>query len=166
MLNCGYNQISNLDLSNNQSLIALFCGYNQLESLDVRNGNNINFTDFEANNNDSLYCISVDDSAWSTNNWTNIDSITSFSNDCNPSTTDIIEIEKNLLVYPNPTSEKINISVDNFNGNIQIEVYDLIGNSLQLTNETTLSLKGYSKGIYILKVSYGDRVKEVKLIKD
>ena len=165
-IHCGYNQISNLDLSNNQSLIALFCGYNQLESLDVRNGNNINFTDFEANNNDSLYCISVDDSAWSSNNWTNIDSHTNFSNDCNPSTTDIIEIEKNLLVYPNPTSEKINISVDNFNGNIQIEVYDLIGNSLQLTNETTLSLRGYSKGIYVLKVSYGDRVKEVKLIKD
>ena len=163
---CGYNQISNLDLSNNQSLIALFCGFNQLESLDVRNGNNINFTDFEADNNDSLYCISVDDSAWSSNNWTNIDSHTNFSNDCNPSTTDIIEIEKNLLVYPNPTSEKINISVDNFNGNIQIEVYDLIGNNLQLTNETTLSLKGYSKGIYVLKVSYGDRVKEVKLIKD
>ena len=44
-----------------------------------------------------------------------IDIHTSFSNDCNPPTTDIIEIEKNLLVYPNPTSEKINISVDNFN---------------------------------------------------
>ena len=165
-INCGYNQILNLNLSLNQSLIALFCGFNQLESLDIRNGNNINFTDFEANNNDSLYCISVDDSTWSTNNWTNIDSITSFSNDCNPSTTDIIEIKKNLSVYPNPTSEKINISVDNFNGNIQTEVFDLIGNRLQVTNETTISLRNYARGIYILKVAYGDRVEEVKVIKD
>ena len=165
-INCGYNQILNLNLSLNQSLIALFCGFNQLESLDIRNGNNINFTDFEANNNDSLYCISVDDSAWSTNNWTNIDSITSFSNDCNPSTTDIIEIKKNLSVYPNPTSEKINISVDNFNGNIQTEVFDLIGNRLQVTNETTISLRNYARGIYILKVAYGDKVEEVKVIKD
>ena len=78
----------------------------------------------------------------------------------------IIEIEKNLLVYPNPTSEKINISVDNFNGNIQIEVYDLIGNKLQTSNESTISLRNYSKGIYILKVAYGDKVKEVKVIKD
>ena len=165
-INCGYNQLLNLNLSLNQSLIALFCGFNQLETLDIRNGNNINFTDFEANNNDSLYCISVDDSAWSTNNWTNIDSITSFSNDCNPSTTDIIEIKKNLSVYPNPTSEKINISVDNFNGNIQTEVFDLIGNRLQVTNETTISLRNYARGIYILKVAYGDKVEEVKVIKD
>ena len=164
-INCGYNQILNLNLSNNQSLIALFCGFNQLESLDIRNGNNINFTDFKATNNDSLYCISVDDSAWSTNNWTNIDSITSFSNDCNPSTVDITEIEKNLSVYPNPTSEEITISINNFNGNIQTELYDLIGNRLQTTDETTISLRDYFKGIYILKVAYGDIIEEVKVIK-
>ena len=43
---------------------------------------------------------------------------------------------------------------------------DLIGNKLQTTNETTLSLRNYSKGIYILKVIYGDRFEEVKVIKD
>ena len=163
---CGYNQISNLDLSNNQLLIALFCGYNQLESLDIRNGNNINFTDFEANNNDSLYCISVDDSAWSTNNWTNIDSITSFSNDCNPSLTNIFVEKISLMIYPNPTNKNITISLNNFNGNIQTEVYDLIGNRLQLTDKTTISLRDYAKGIYILKVAYGDRAQEFKVIKD
>ena len=163
---CGYNQISNLDLSNNQSLIALFCGYNQLESLDVRNGNNINFTDFEANNNDSLNCISVDDSAWSANNWTDIDSHTSFSNDCNPSSVEIIEIEKNLSLYPNPTNENITISINNFNGKIRTEVFDVIGNRLQNSNETTISLLGYARGIYLLKVSYGDRAEEVKVIKE
>ena len=78
----------------------------------------------------------------------------------------IVEIEKNLLVYPNPTNENITISLNNFNENIQSEVYDLIGNKLQTTNETTISLRGYSKGIYILKVSYGDRVEEVKVIKE
>ena len=163
---CGYNQILNLNLSNNQSLIALFCGYNQLESLDIRNGNNINFTGLDATNNDSLFCISVDDSAWSSNNWTNIDSHTNFTNDCNPSTVDIIEIEKNLSVHPNPTSEEITISINNFNGNIQTEVYDLIGNSLQLTNKTTISLRDYARGIYILNVAYGDKVEEVKVIKE
>jgi len=71
-----------------------------------------------------------------------------------------------LKAFPNPTKEKINISVDNFNGNIQTEVFDLIGNRLKTTSETTISLRGYSKGIYILKVAYGDRVEEVKVIKD
>jgi hypothetical protein len=78
----------------------------------------------------------------------------------------IIEISNKINVFPNPTKENINISIDNFNGNIQIEVCDLIGNRLQLTNETTISLRNYSKGIYILKVAYGDRVEEIKVIKD
>lgn len=71
-----------------------------------------------------------------------------------------------ISIYPNPTKEKINISIDNFNGNIQTEVFDLIGNRLQVTNETTISLRDYSKGIYILKIAYGDRVEEVKVIKE
>ena len=71
-----------------------------------------------------------------------------------------------IVFYPNPTKENINISLNNFKGNIQTEVFDLIGNSLETTNETTISLRNYSKGIYVLKVAYGDRVQEVKVIKD
>ena len=50
--------------------------------------------------------------------------------------------------------------------NIQTEVYDLIGNRLQTTNETIISLRDYASGVYFLKVAYGDRVEEVKVIKD
>ena len=71
-----------------------------------------------------------------------------------------------ILIFPNPTNQNITISIENFNGNIQTEVYDLIGNRLQTTNKTTISLIDYSKGIYILKVAYGDRVEEVKVIKE
>ena len=71
-----------------------------------------------------------------------------------------------LKTFPNPTKEDITISIENFNGNIQTEVYDIIGNGLQTTNETTISLRDYSKGIYILKVTYGNRVEEVKVLKD
>ena len=79
----------------------------------------------------------------------------------------VINQENNLVkVFPNPTNENITISVNNFTGNIQTEVYDLIGNRLQMTNETTISLQDYSRGIYLLKVAYGDRVEEVKVIKD
>ena len=71
-----------------------------------------------------------------------------------------------INIYPNPTNENITISVSNYNVNIQTQVYDLIGNRLQVSNETTISLKDYSKGIYLLKIAYGDRVEEVKVIKD
>jgi len=78
----------------------------------------------------------------------------------------IIEISNKINVFPNPTKENITISINNFNGNIQTEVYDLIGNRLHTTNKTTISLRDYSKGIYILKVAYGNRVEEVKVIKE
>ena len=54
----------------------------------------------------------------------------------------------------------------NFNGDIKTEVYDIIGNRLKVINETNISLRDYSKGIYIIKITYGDRVQELKVIKE
>ena len=78
----------------------------------------------------------------------------------------INESKRKINIYPNPTNENITILVNNFNGNIQTELFDLIGNRLHTTNKTTISLRDYSKGIYILKVAYGNRVEEVKVIKE
>ena len=78
----------------------------------------------------------------------------------------ITEVSNQINIFPNPTNENITISIENFTGNIQTEVYDLIGNRLQTTNETTISLQDYARGIYLLKVAYGDRVEEIKVIKD
>ena len=78
----------------------------------------------------------------------------------------IIEVFNIVNVFPNPTNDNVTISINNFNGKIQTEVFDLIGNRLQTTNERNISLKDYAKGIYILKLSYGDRVEEMKVIKD
>ena len=84
-----------------------------------------------------------------------------------PAVLSIIENGSNrVFIYPNPTNENITISVNNFNGNIKIEVYDSIGNRLQISNENTISLRDYAKGIYLLRVTYGDRVEVVKAIKD
>ncbi|MDA7787378.1 choice-of-anchor J domain-containing protein, partial [bacterium] len=77
----------------------------------------------------------------------------------------IIEFSNNINVFPNPTNENITVSVSNYNGNIQTEVYDLIGNKLQISDENTISLRDYARGIYLLKVTYSDRVDEVKVIK-
>ena len=92
-----------------------------------------------------------------------------FTNSIWESTNTAIETEGeiyNLKTYPNPTNQNITISINNFSGNIQTEVYDLIGNRLQISNETTISLRDYARGIYLLKVAYGDRVEEVKVIKE
>ena len=99
-LNCRSNQLTSLDVSNNIALTFLNCSTNVFTSLDLRNGNNTNLSFYNLNN-PNLYCINVDDAAWSSTNWTatnySIDAQHYFSNNC--STTDIEEhsISKELL---------------------------------------------------------------------
>ena len=82
-LNCRHNQLTSLDFRTNTALAFLGCSYNAaLTSLDLRNGNNTNLLYFSASNNYNLYCIDVDDLAWSTTNWIEIDSQSFFSEDC------------------------------------------------------------------------------------
>ena len=85
-LNCGLNQLTSLDLSNNTVLTSFWCYNNQLTNLDVRNGNNTNLTYFHTMNNPNLTCINVDNAAWSTSNWTGVgyafDNHHYFNNNC------------------------------------------------------------------------------------
>jgi len=81
-LYCYYNELTSLDVSSNNALTELDCDYNELECLNVKNGNNTAFTNFNAYDNQNLTCIEVDDAEWSASNWTDIDSQTSFSADC------------------------------------------------------------------------------------
>ncbi|MDB2485022.1 T9SS type A sorting domain-containing protein [bacterium] len=162
---CNFNQLTSLDLSQNTALTNFGCNSNQLTSLDFRNGNNQNLLSFNVTSNPILTCINVDDVNYSNNNWVLIDAQHYFSTNCSAPNS-VQEISHSISLYPNPTSENITISIENFNGNIQTEVYDLIGNKLQTTSETTISLQEYAIGIYILKVAYGDRVEKLKVIKD
>jgi hypothetical protein len=79
---CDGNQLTSLDVSSCTALTLLWCQVNQLECLNVKNGNNTAFTNFNAEGNQNLTCIEVDDVNYSTANWTDIDSQTSFSIDC------------------------------------------------------------------------------------
>ena len=73
-----------LDLSNNYNLDFIDLWSNSLFDLDLRNGNNQIITYFVSINSQNLNCISVDNVSYSSENWTNIDWWTYFSDDCNP----------------------------------------------------------------------------------
>ncbi len=79
LLNIHTNQLTNLDLTSNTGLTEVYIYNNDLQVLDIRNGNNASITSFEATNNTNLSCISVDDAAYSTTNWTSIDAQTNFT---------------------------------------------------------------------------------------
>lgn len=90
---CTANQLITLDLSQNTALTYLSCSGNFLWCLNVQNSSNQNILsgDFKASNNPNLTCIEVDDVAYSTSNWTNIDPTTSFSTFCSNSCSTGIE---------------------------------------------------------------------------
>jgi hypothetical protein len=165
-LNCNQNQILNLDVASKTLLTSLSCDNNLLTNLNINNGNNLNFSYFSAINNPGLNCITVDNSTWSANNWPNIDSQCFYSNDCSSVSIDAIYGSTSLSVYPNPTKESISVSVNNYNGNIQTEVFDLVGTQLLNTTKKTISLTDFPSGIYLLKVAYGEHIDLVKVIRE
>jgi hypothetical protein len=80
---CYNNNLSTLNLSNNTQLFEVSCSGNNLISIDLRNGNNLGLWYFLSMNNPNLNCIDVEDISYCEYNWS-VDSWTSFSNNCNP----------------------------------------------------------------------------------
>ena len=79
------NSISDLNLDAQTQLRRLNIEFNDLHNLSVKNGHNNTWSfnhSYTALNNPDLTCISVDDPASSTSDWTAIDSQTSFSTGC------------------------------------------------------------------------------------
>ena len=68
-----------------------------------------------------------------------------------------------IELHPNPTSDIITIS--NLEEQNTIELFSLNGEYLKTVSNNTLSLRNYSDGIYILKVTFEDRVEKIKVIK-
>ena len=65
-----------------RSLKLLTISGSLLSNLDLKNGLNHILTSLGISDCPNLSCVEVDDSNWSTNNWTNVDSQIYFSEDC------------------------------------------------------------------------------------
>ena len=77
------NLISSIEVTNNTNVSVLDISDNpNLQCADLRNGQNTNINGFYSTGNPNLYCINVDDSLYSTNNWTNISAQNHFSSNC------------------------------------------------------------------------------------
>jgi hypothetical protein len=155
-LACDGNQLTSLDVSDATTLNWLYCEDNQLISLDVRNGNNINISTFYATNNPNLSCISADDVAWSTVNWTvangNIDSWTSFSANCSSvpyDCTDSLEVTDVIIDNTNLT---MNIAI--YNGYNSYLSMPYVAFTIDANGDTIQQGNMNSFGVYPLDTSW------------
>jgi len=160
-VNCSYNQITALDVSANPNLYELFCRDNQLTSLNAANGNNTNYQVFTAMNNPSLTCIEVDDAAYSTANWTNINGAASFSEDCGLGIESATQTVLNL--YPNPVNDLLNIELK---ANTSIQLLNVLGEVIQTQNIqqgiSSINVSNLNSGIYFIRTENGVDLKFVK----
>jgi Leucine-rich repeat (LRR) protein len=161
VLHCHVNQLTSLNVSANTALTQCLCSDNQLTSLDVSNGNNNNMVSFGANNNPNLFCIEVDNAAWSNANWYNIDATTSFSENCSGAGISDINESNAPMFYPNPTTGTIYLSEQS-----NITLIDLSGKLLlEEKNTNQLDLSALPAGMYFL--SFGENNNQlVKVIKE
>ena len=85
---------------------------------------------------------------------------------CPISVSDNNEELYNLNIYPNPSCDQTIIDIKGYHGLVKVKIYDLQGRLLETTKLTTVSLKKYSKGIYVFKVSYGETTEVVRVIRN
>ena len=78
----------------------------------------------------------------------------------------IESLNSNVKISPNPTNANIQIVFKEYNGPFNVEIYDLQGKWLGNYSSNIISLANYKKGIYIMRAHYGERMEELKLIKN
>ncbi|MGM0478392.1 MAG: leucine-rich repeat domain-containing protein [Bacteroidota bacterium] len=79
---CGNNLLTTLDFSQNENLKYVRCENNNLKCLNLKNGYPYELDLLIATGNPNLNCIEVDDSTWATSNYSQVDHVSSFSQDC------------------------------------------------------------------------------------
>lgn len=148
------NNLIALDASQNTNITTFFITDTSISELDLRNGANENIELFGTIGCPSLTCILVDDAEFSTANWTNIDSTTTFVE--TEAECEALSIEEvttfNFSIYPNPTSQFFEIIS---NQQIkQIEIVDLSGKVVKFFEQglEKYPVSDLSVGIYIVNI--------------
>ena len=160
------NSVTAIDLSSNSALAKLSCSNNRLTSLNIKNGTNTNITTFVTIGNPDLNCIEVDNAAYATTNWTNIDIISSFNEDCSPVlSTESFGLEQ-FSAYPNPVESTLYL--DHQTKAFEYTLSTIQGQQLIVSNTTLskeINFKNFESGLYILTINDKGHTKSFKIIK-
>ena len=85
-----------------------------------------------------------------------------------PVTKDRMIDTTNVSVYPNPSSNLVNIKLSRTE-NVHIQVLDLCGqvleNKMMNSNHYILNIENYEKGIYLINIDYNNKKITKKIIK-
>ena len=169
-IHCNGNQLNTIDVSDNPFLFYLECRDNELTALDFRNRSGGALPYLDSRGNVNLFCVSVDDTSYA---YSSIyffrDSTTHYSTICS------IGIEENnfsdISVYPNPTSGNIQIDFGEIQKNVQAIITNNIGEEIYKVNFESTDFFHFNltapAGIYFLKIETSQgKTETLKVIKE
>ena len=70
-----------------------------------------------------------------------------------------------IKLYPSVTHDYVNISIQDFSGPIQTEIYGLNGDFMGIQSGNKLSFKKFNSGIYFCVIIYEDKNKTLRVVK-
>jgi hypothetical protein len=141
---------------------------------DASIGSTWTFTPSGGSNSSVDQFISSSTGATVTLNWTSVNSFTITSSQGNESfgLDDIVlsstlninnATTNNVKIYPNPSSQFIQIS--NINSNESYTIFSIFGNKIKngiISNNTQIDISNFANGIYLLKFDSGNTIKFIK----
>ena len=79
---------------------------------------------------------------------------------------DILAINaEDIKLYPSVTDDYVNISIQEYSGPIQTEIYGLSGDFMGVQVGNKLSFKKLNSGIYFCVVIYANKNKTLRVVK-
>lgn len=159
-LNLRWQELRNTFITHDKLMAMLTANYNLLKENGVYEREHLAWPDYNADEGEIEYI-----STWLTNRLSYLD--IKFSETCNTLDVATFDQVSKTLVYPNPTSDIINISsIDNLSH--YLSLYDgtgrLIFSKKSEGNQDQISIKDLSKGIYYLKIVNSENKVDVKTI--
>jgi len=162
-LHCEINFLTSIDVSHTEMLVQLYCGDNpNLTTINAANGNNSVLLDVNMLFCPLLTCVQVDDVAFSTANWPNVDSPAIFSLLCGTSAVHNLA-DMQVTVYPVPATDRVLFSKMS-----DVVLTDMAGRVVSFgRNVGSLDLSAFLPGAFVLTFSdeNGRTVQREKIIK-
>lgn len=153
------NSLKALDISKNPALTIVTANNNKLTSLNLKNGTNTLLTTIYMYANPQLYCIQVDDVAYSNTNWSNRkDAIATYNTECTgeitlPANNFTVETKgESCLGENNGEISIVGKTAFAYVATVNDKTYTFTNNSLKVTALTP--------GIYTIKITIPDMIFE------
>ncbi|MCG1036984.1 T9SS type A sorting domain-containing protein [Polaribacter sargassicola] len=167
ILNVSNNLLESVDISSITNITELYLSNNKLVSLNLKNGNNTVLDKLDVTSNPNLTCIQVDDvdAANSKTEWLK-DTSANYSTDCSGTLAIDDYLKDNIVIYPNPATSFIEVSLVDGVALKNIEIYNLIGKKVLISDDNLIKLEKLSKGVYLIKVTTDKGLLTRKIIKE